>query len=68
MASEEQWLLTHVVARQHQAASTTIPESEGELPTQVFHTVDAVILVQVKDRLDIGSRAEAMAGRLESLA
>ncbi len=48
------------VTREHQTPARLVPEREREHPAQALHAIDAQVLVQVDDRLDVRPGAEAV--------
>jgi hypothetical protein len=49
---------TDAVARQHEPAQPTIPERYRELPIQLLHEVEPLLLVEVDERLRVAMRSE----------
>ncbi|MEZ5121313.1 MAG: hypothetical protein R2736_07030 [Solirubrobacterales bacterium] len=58
----DQRLLADAVAGDQQQLAPAVPQREGEHAAQVVHAVDAVVLVEVGDRLGVACGGQAVPG------
>ena len=65
----EQWLLSHAVPAEHQAASALVPYRKREHAVQTLRELHRVeLLGQVRDHLCVAARAEGVATTLQTRA
>src|SRR5688572_5634314 len=57
-----------MVTRQEEHPIDLVPDRECEHPAQVLHAIASMILVEVKDDLDVGLGLEGVAGARQPLA
>ena len=58
----EQRLLPDAIAHEEQPRLLRVPERDRELPVQAMDEVEPVLLVEVRDRLGVAARLEAVPG------
>ncbi len=67
LVAVDQRFLAQAIAAEHQLPPPRIPEGDGEHPVQVPKAVDALVFVQVDDRLRVATGREAVTGTFQPM-